>query len=356
MKKKQWIIYAVTIVLLLLFAAWVRGHVPFEWSVFRDQLRHVDWPRIGAAVSLLWAAYGLRAVRWSILIRPQKRAGWFSLIGTQVIGFTAVALFGRLADLVRPYLVARRLQLSLSSQIAVYTLERMFDLGATALLFSSALLLAPDRRSLPHHEAFQRSALLALGATIALGLFAIAVRLSGKAVAGIVERTIGFLSPALGGSVAAKILAFREGLDSIRKWRDFLWALGVSLLMWSLIAGAYLETVHSFVLSPQLQSMTAARCLVLMAASMVVSVVQLPVLGWFTQIAFTAGVMRSLFNVQSEPALGCAAVLLIVTFLSVIPLGLIWARIEHVSLKQISEESEHLAEAEAGEAFSSAAP
>jgi hypothetical protein len=34
--------------------------------------------------------------------------------------------------------------------------------------------------------------------------------------------------------------------------------------------------------------------------------------------------------------------LLIVTFMCVIPVGLIWARIEHVSLKKVSEQSEQL--------------
>jgi glycosyltransferase 2 family protein len=50
--------------------------------------------------------------------------------------------------------------------------------------------------------------------------------------------------------------------------------------------------------------------------------------------------MQKIFNVQSEPALACGAMLLIVTFMSVIPLGLIWSRIEHVSLKKVSQESE----------------
>jgi glycosyltransferase 2 family protein len=48
--------------------------------------------------------------------------------------------------------------------------------------------------------------------------------------------------------------------------------------------------------------------------------------------------------VQFEPALACGTMLLIVTFMSVIPVGLIWARVEHVSLKKISEQSEQFSE------------
>ena len=52
--------------------------------------------------------------------------------------------------------------------------------------------------------------------------------------------------------------------------------------------------------------------------------------------------MKQFFHVQFEPALACGAMLLIVTFMLVIPFGLIFARIEHVSLKKIAEESEQL--------------
>ncbi len=293
-------------------------------------------------IALVGFCYWLRAARWAVLVKPQKKVTSFSLLGSQVIGFTAVALFGRLADLVRPYLVAKRTSLPITSQIAVYTVERMFDLGAMAMIFSGALLLAPDRATLPHHEALQHAALGGLAVTVALAIFAISVRASGRAVAGLAERSLGSFSPALGHSVGTKIHAFRDGLDSIATWGDFFRALGLSLLMWGLITAAYLETTRAFVLSPELSAMTLARCMVLMAASMVGSVVQLPVLGWFTQIGVTTGVMQKVFHVQFEPALACGTMLLIVTFMCVIPVGLIWARIEHVSLKKVSEQSEQL--------------
>jgi uncharacterized protein (TIRG00374 family) len=342
LKKNSWVLYLVGAVLLGALVWLVHSRVHFQWSVFRNQLQHVDWRRIAVSVVMIILCYWLRAARWAVLIKPQKKVSPFSLWGTQVIGFTAVALFGRLADLVRPYLVSKRTRLSLSSQVAVYTVERMFDLAATALIFSAALLLAPDRATLPHHEALQHGALGALALTVFLAVFALSVRASGKAIAGLAEKSIGSLSPGLGLAVGNKIRAFRDGLDSIATWGDLFWAIGLSLLMWGFITAAYLEVTRAFVLSPELSAMTLARCLVLMAASMVGSVVQLPVFGWFTQIGVTTGVMQKIFNVQFEPALACGALLLIVTFMSVIPLGLIWARIEHVSLKKVSEESEEL--------------
>lgn len=343
MKTKQWIASLVGAAVLLLLALWVRGHVHFEWSIFWNQLQHMDWRHISVAILLIAAGYWLRAARWALLIRGRKRTSALSLLGSQVIGFSAVALFGRLADLVRPYLVARRTSLSLSSQIAVYTLERTFDLATTAVLFAAVLLFAPDRGMLPHREAFQHTALFALAAAVALALFALAARFYGKTMAPVAGRVVGRVWPRLGSRSEEKILAFREGLISIANVRDFVWIVLLSLVMWAGIAGAYLETAHAFVLSPELRSLTIASCLVLMAASMAGSVVQLPVIGWFTQIAVATGVLQTLFGVRFEPALGCSAMLLIVGFLVVLPMGVVWARLDHISLKRISEESEQLA-------------
>lgn len=90
--------------------------------------------------------------------------------------------------------------------------------------------------------------------------------------------------------------------------------------------------------------MTPAKCVLLMAVSGVTSIFQLPVLGWFTQIGLVAAAISSFFGVAPEASTACAATLLLVTFLSIVPVGLIWAQFEHVSLRKITAESEHVVE------------
>jgi glycosyltransferase 2 family protein len=345
LKKKTWILYLLVTLALVALLLYARHKIHFNWTVFVQQLKLADWSMIGIAALLILLGYVVRAVRWVLFLKPVQKISfpsrpWFDVLGAQVIGFTGVALLGRAADLVRPYLVGRRLKLPLSSQVAVYVVERMFDLGAMALIFSTALFLAADRATLPHPELLRHIALVGLIGTAALAILATAIRLSGKTIAAWSEKALSKLSESLAASVATKILAFREGLEMLGSLRDTAYALLLSLFMWGLITVAYLETIRAFVDSPQLHSITIARCLVLMAAGMASSIVQLPVIGWFTQIAVLAAAMQQLFGAAWEPALGCAAVLLIVTFLCILPVGLIWARLEHVSLRKISEESE----------------
>ncbi|HEY0797324.1 MAG TPA: lysylphosphatidylglycerol synthase transmembrane domain-containing protein [Acidisarcina sp.] len=336
-----WVVVTLALIALVIYA---RQKIQFNWSVFAQQLRQANWIKFAIGIGLIYAAYVLRATRWAVFLKPVKRVSPLSLLGSQVIGFTGVALFGRLADLVRPYLVARRVNLPIGSQIAVYTVERMFDLGSMALIFSTVLLLSPERATLPHHELLARTAFGGLLASVALAIFAGVVRFSGNGIALVAERGLGTLSPKVGASVGSKIRAFRDGLNTLSSFGDFALAFGISLLMWGLITSAYLETVHAFTASPELAGMTFARCLVLMAASLGASIVQLPVIGWFTSIGITAGTMHTIFGVAPEPALGAGAMLLVVSFMSIIPVGLIWARFEHVSLKKVAAESGEAAE------------
>ena len=340
MKSNRTRIVAVVLVLAVAAMVWFERHrIHFDWHVFLQQLRMADWRRIAIGLVCIYAGYLVRSIRWAWLIRHKKKMPLLSLLGTQVMGFTAVALIGRVADLVRPYLVAKKTGLPLSSQIAVYVVERLFDAGAMALITSSVILLAPSG-SLPHPEVLRRAALLGLVLTVGGLLFLLAVRLWGNAVARLAGRSLGSISKRAGEAAEDKINAFHSGLDTIRSAGDFLVVAGSSLGMWVLIALSYLETMLAFTASPELAAMTPAKGVLMMVFSGAVSTIQLPVLGWFTQIAFVAGGLSKFFGAAPEAATGCAATLLLVTFLAIVPIGLVWSRFEHISLRQITEESE----------------
>jgi glycosyltransferase 2 family protein len=320
-----------------------RHRIHFNWAVFVEQLRMADWRRIALALGSIYLGYIVRGLRWELLMRHRKKLPRLSLVGTQVIGFTAVALIGRVADLVRPYLVAKKTGLPLSSQIAVYIVERLFDFGAMALITCSVILASPAG-SFPHPEVLRKAGVLGLAATVAGALFLVGVRVAGGAVGTLMGRVFGVVSKSAGRAVESKIHAFHAGLDTIRTGADFAIAASLSLGMWLLISLAYLETTRAFVASPELASMTPAKSVLLMVVSGGASVVQLPVLGWFTQIGLVEEAIRNFFGAAAEASMGCAATLLVVTFLGIVPVGLVWARFDHISLVQVTEESEHAGE------------
>jgi hypothetical protein len=131
----------------------------------------------------------------------------------------------------------------------------------------------------------------------------------------------------------------------MRSFSDFAAAASVSVAMWLLIALAYFEVCRAFTASPELAAITPPKCVLLMIASGSASILQLPVIGWFSQIGLVAVALAAVLGVSPEAATACGATLLLVTFLSIGPVGLVWAQIEHVSLRKITVESEHAEEA-----------
>ncbi len=335
MKKRN----AVVLVILIALAVAVyvnRDRMHFDWGMFWIQLRTVSLGRIAAGIALIYGTYWLRAWRWSVFLSPTKKVKAARVVGSQFIGFTAVALFGRLADLTRPYIIAKRVELPVSSQIAVYTIERMFDLGAAAIIFSSAMAVTP--KGLPHHDLFVRVGVGSLVVTVAIAIFAVSVRVAGERVAALARSTIGRLSQPAGESFAVKLLSFRDGLNTLASVREFLLVLVISLTMWGMIGGAYYQTAHAFVQTPELATLSFSRTMLLMAASIGGGLLTLPVIGWFTQIAATAAAMQAFYGAPIEAATACGALLLVVTTLSIVPMGMIFAQVEHVSLKPVAAE------------------
>ena len=139
------------------------------------------------ASSLVYSAYVLRALRWKLFLKPVRpKVKVLALVPPMMIGFTGLALLGRAGEFIRPYLVARRANLPFSSQLAVWAVERTFDVGAFAVLIVLAIFLPSALQSIPHPEYYRqfRNAgfVLILGVSVAAAA-AVLISRSGDAIA-----------------------------------------------------------------------------------------------------------------------------------------------------------------------------
>jgi hypothetical protein len=81
-----------------------------------------------------------------------------------------------------------------------------------------------------------------------------------------------------------------------------------------------------------------SQLLILVFSSMLGSMLQLPAVGGGSQIAVIA-TLSNVFDVPPEMAASCGILLWLVTFAAVIPVGLILAHHERLSLRKLSVES-----------------
>ncbi len=330
--------------LVVALVAWKLHASHFDWAAFWQACRSADLRLVALAILIIYTNAIVRALRWSIFLKPalprEQRPPWTSLIGSQFIGFTALAILGRIGELIRPYLVSKRTGLPFSSQVAVVAIERIFDLAAFGILFSGNLLLSPELMTLPYHQRFHLFGYAIGGATLFLCAFVFTVRVAGEPVARVLGTVVGKFSQSAGKRVAAAILQFRGGLNTIGSATDFFLILALSLLMWISIAFAYIFTMRAF--PPPIHYLGIHQSLFLMGFSVIGGLVQLPGVGGGAQIV-TAGALHTIFGIPLELATSVGIILPIVTTFSVILPGLIYARVEGVSLRNLARTSEDAA-------------
>src|SRR5579872_27485 len=244
-KKRILASLAVFLILAVLVYLQYRHWRTFDWGTFWSQTDRVNKWHVFHGIALIYLGYLMRALRWKIFlnpVRPKTRTA--DLISPTLVGFTGLALLGRAGEFIRPYLIARRTNLPVSSQVAVWAIERIFDAGAFAVLTILAIFLPSALQSIPHPEYyawFQKAGFL-LSALVAAGaVVAVVIRKQGDKVAEWVEQRFSHLPSHFGHKLAEKVREFSAGLHAIQGPLSLLMLAAVSVGMWYVIALAYQE-------------------------------------------------------------------------------------------------------------------
>lgn len=319
------------------------GQGQFVWREFLSAMARVRGPWLAASIAAILLGYLVRALRWEVLLRPLTRDVYlWDLFVATCIGFTAVVLFGRAGEAVRPYLISRKASVAFTSQVAAWLVERILDTMMVLLIFGIALTqvensgLTPGPRTRVVIEAGGWLAGLTGGACLAV--LAGLRWFRGQARQRLLD-ALGFLPDAALERIRNFLHAFDQGMQSTRD-RWFLRLLVLyTILEWAVITAAFVFVIRAF---PVLDALRFTDAIILLGFVAFGGVLQIPGLGGGTQIA-TVLVLTELYNVGLEAASGVALILWIVGFLVVVPVGLGFAFHEGIkwrNMKQVGEDLE----------------
>ena len=299
------------------------------------EMRAADPGLLAVAVLATLSTYLIRAARWQALLRPLGRVRFSSAFETTVIGFAAsVILPARAGEFLRPYLLARREQLSATAAFATIVLERLLDLTTVLLLLGGFLLLFDPGLGARDPDSF--SAVRAGGATAALAAISALVLLTVLAGhpdwlvrwAARVER---WLPARAAGGVERVVRRFTEGLATVRQPRRLLTALSLSIPLWLMLAvGIWCAALAFHMTVPFTGSFLIIAFLVVG-----VSVPTPGAIGGF-HAAFQIVATR-FYGVSNDRAIGAAIVLHAVSFLPVTLLGAAFMLHEGLSFARVRE-------------------
>jgi uncharacterized protein (TIRG00374 family) len=338
-KKQVLTILVVFVILAALVYLQVREWRRFDWEKFKAGTSNINWWGILLGVVFVHFADFLRAIRWKIFLRPTRpNVPWISLIAPQFVGFAGLALLGRPGELIRPYLLAKRSGTTVPAQIAIWFVERAFDIGAVTLLLAVDIffILPPNLR-----QQWQAGGYILIFLFLAFVAMLFALWRHGAKISNGLCRVLNPVSKPFASALEHKLRSASGGLHTMHNWRSFFEASAISAVIWFLVALAYRQVTHAFPIQTGLPSLDIPEVILLMGASVAGGALQLPLVGGGSQLA-TIAVLSSSFGDIVTPELAVAAGILfwIVTFISVAPLGIVFARYEHVSLRKLPAEAE----------------
>ncbi len=133
--KKGRITFWASIVIALLFIGWAIAKYDFH-AVGRSLAGANFWWILPAGIIEILLIY-LRAIRWRYFLEPIKKTGQYNLCMATFIGFTANATMpARLGEFLRPYLLAKKENISKSAALGTVVIERAIDgLSLVAMIF-----------------------------------------------------------------------------------------------------------------------------------------------------------------------------------------------------------------------------
>jgi uncharacterized protein (TIRG00374 family) len=294
----------------------------FSWQAFIDSLRNVDWNWLAAALALILATYVGRALRWEVMLRPlAKSASLLRVLSATCIGFTAVVLFGRAGEPVRPYLIARREGVSFSSQVAAWVVERILDMLMILVIFGIALTQVSHSsiRSSPRIQVILQTG---GGAAGIVGLACLALLVGLRQFKGNVQKRLleglSFLPVPMLGRIETFFTAFGEGMQSTRRSSFTFLLVGYTILEWTVIAGCFYCVLRAF---PATAGMGFTDIVIILGFVSFGSILQIPGVGGGMQIV-TILVLTQFYGVALEAASGVALMLWLISFVVIVPVGL----------------------------------
>lgn len=281
------------------------------------------------------ATFIFRTLRWQYLLQPIGAVRFAPAFRATVIGFGANALLpGRIGEILRPYLLARREGLDATAAFATIILERALDLITLLVLFALSLVLLDPQFAVTDGQtlgAVQLGGALAAGASL-VGLV-VAFLFAGHAErVGLVTERLTRRLPARVGRLAVKVVsAFGQGFSVLRSPVALGAALLWSVAVWLSIALTTYAMARAFDIGlPMAGSFT-----VLMFLAVGVSVPTPGSVGAFHEALRLA--LVSLYAADNDRAVACAVALHALSFIPVSVAGAVLLAREGLTLRGLGE-------------------
>jgi uncharacterized protein (TIRG00374 family) len=318
----------IVLALAALLLAWFFRNVDVRGVLTEIVRAHPGW----LAFSLLTMVLNLaaRAWRWQYLLEPLGRPSFVAAFKATAVGFAANSILpARAGEVIRPYFLARKSQMSATGAFATIIIERLLDTLAVLALLASYVLFFGRDLTTANPVAFQAvkwaGIVAAAGTLVALVLLFFLAR-DPAALGRTLARLEQILPSTLAGLLARVAEKFATGLGVIRRPRRLLVAMVWSFPLWLCIAAGIWAAARAFHLN-----VPFAGSFLLQALLVIGVAVPTPgaVGGFHEAVRFG---LTTFFGAPNDAAVGAAIVLHVMSVIPSLALGLFFAAQDGLNL------------------------
>jgi glycosyltransferase 2 family protein len=134
------------ITILLIVVSFYFALKDINLELLWESIRTADYFWVILSFPIIIASHYVRAIRWRTILSPiMHPSSTINLFSAVMVGYFFNSLYPRLGELVRPYMYAKRENVSKSSVFATIVVERVIDVFTLGFLFAIAFIISRDK-------------------------------------------------------------------------------------------------------------------------------------------------------------------------------------------------------------------
>lgn len=307
------------------------------WTVIRQG--KTSWLLLALGLNIL--NYIMRSYRWRFFLQPiKKNIGMWNLYKTTVIGFALSSIFpARIGEVVRPYLLGMKENISRSAALATVVVERLFDTLTVLfmLVFYLLVLIQPQELSQEARDSLvqlKRAGFYVFAVVLAGLIFLYYLKNSPAAVRKVARWFERFLPKKAAEKIDGVLDSFVEGLSILHDRIILLKISFWSILFWMVISLSFWASVKAY--RPDFPFTGTFLIMILLAIGIAV-----PTPGGVGSFHFMCKFgLTKFFGVPDAQAASIALVFHAIGFIPVTIQGLLFLWHEGLSTKKLSSIAE----------------
>jgi uncharacterized protein (TIRG00374 family) len=335
LKQYRQLIFGLAIALIALYYT-LRN---VSYSEVISSFKEMDYIYIFPAIVLILLSYVFRAYRWQALLESSLKVNVGGLYSPMMVGFMGNFLPARAAEILRPYLLSKKYNITFTAAFASIVVERLFDMIILLLIFIWVFWFEADAFSssiefsgFSVQEMAKKFGQICVLAVIVLIAFIYLLLNHKKNVMKIVGWFLGFMNEKWADKIKYLLGEFTMGCEVVKKIGTLAKISFYSVLVWV----ANISSVYPLYFAFDLQYKTIPSLLILgVMVAILISI--LPTPGFLG--SYNAGVVIALHEIMGESEIKSISLGMVHWALisgAILAGGLYFILYEHMSLKDLA--------------------